>query len=131
MNSNDLFLGLSNISPELKKLCKENLEYYEGDLLIHVLLGEIVEDFVQPHCKDNNFSNLIDLFKFMDNAYEVGDEPVNNAVHVTFLGGIVNEDYLKDIKQHNLLGDNLKREINSMKDWQRKHLGSELNEYNY
>ena len=59
------------------------------------------------------FSNTKKINRpFSKKIYNLRDEQdscIYNAIAVSFLEGIVNEDYMKDIKTHNLLGNNLKK----------------------
>ncbi len=130
----DIFFNeLKNVCKEVKVICEEHLEYFEIDektimshdeekgLLLNVLLGAIVAEFVEPNCKKGNFSILEKLFNFLDknfhNLHDEKDTYVDNSIAVSFLAGIVNEDYMKDIKTHNLLGNNLKKGIKALEDY--------------
>ncbi len=76
--------NLLSAVPEVDGMVREHLDAYEGELLLHLLMADLVRHGVAAF-EDGRSSEARRLLEFVDSCLAEGDEYITNAVLVSFI----------------------------------------------
>lgn len=106
---------LTNEVPELREIYDSHLED-NGEIIPHVFINEVFY-YLRDHINNNVPKYLTKLLRFLDEAMISSDEETKNLIAVSFVENLITVDNHSLKKIEALLGPNLKRELNNMRNW--------------
>jgi len=112
--SSDFIKSLLQLVPELHKLYDEHIVDY-GELLPHVFLGDVTRFFVQEirkgaMDKDGPAGRILD---FIEDDLKKDEIEIQELISFSFVENIAKDEDII-LRLNNLLGPNMKKEINAV-----------------
>lgn len=82
---------LLEVVPELVSVYDEHIDDYD-ELLEHVLMGDVTRFAEKLYIENSNSECLARLLGFLDKAYAVDDEKLNELISVSFLENLTRDE---------------------------------------
>ena len=112
--------GLCEVVPTTRSLVDEHVKDYDGEVLLHLLVGEILS-FAVASFERGDEPVTTPLLDYVDLALRTGDDPLQDAIAVSF----VEDTRWWDPAMHAFVATwphALTAEVNSQKAWRRRQI---------